>query len=60
MLTGTYTGASAEMSIAAGPGANVLVGGSHQTLALKPVSVHGQIGLDTAASDGSLDLHPSW
>ena len=28
MLTGTYTGASAEMSLAAGLGANVLVGGS--------------------------------
>jgi hypothetical protein len=60
MLTGTYTGASAEMSIAAGLGANVLVGGSHQTLALQPVSVQGQIGLDIAAGVGSLDLHPSW
>ena len=29
MLTGTYTGGSAEMSIAAGLGANVLVGGSN-------------------------------
>jgi len=60
MLTGTYTGASAEMSIAAGLGANVLVGGSNQTLALQPVSVQGQIGLDIAAGVGSLDLHPSW
>ena len=60
MLTGTFTGASAEMSIAAGLGANVLVGGSNQTLALQPVSVQGQIGLDIAAGVGSLDLHPSW
>jgi Protein of unknown function (DUF992) len=60
MLTGTYTGASAEMSIAAGLGANVLVGGSHQTLALQPLSIQGQIGLDIAAGVGSLDLHPSW
>jgi hypothetical protein len=60
MLAGTYTGASAEMSIAAGLGANVLVGGSHQTLALQPLSVQGQIGLDIAAGVGSLDLHPSW
>jgi hypothetical protein len=60
ILTGTYTGASAEMSIAAGLGANVLVGGSNQTLALQPVSVQGQIGLDIAAGVGSLDLHPSW
>ena len=60
MLTGTYTGASAEMSIAAGLGANVLVGGSNRTLALQPLSVQGQIGLDIAAGIGSLDLHPSW
>jgi hypothetical protein len=60
MLTGTYTGASAEMSIAAGLGANVLVGGSNRTLALQPLSVQGQVGLDIAAGIGSLDLHPSW
>ena len=60
MLTGTYTGASAEMSLAAGLGANVLVGGSSRTVALQPLSVQGQIGLDIAAGVGSLDLHPSW
>jgi uncharacterized membrane protein len=60
MLTGTYTGASAEMSLAAGLGANVLVGGSSQTVALQPLSIQGQIGLDIAAGVGSLDLHPSW
>jgi hypothetical protein len=60
MLTGTYTGASAEMSVAAGLGANVLVGGSNRTVALRPVSVRGQIRLDIAAGVGTLDLHPSW
>ena len=60
MLTGTYTGASAEMSIAAGLGANILVGGSNRTVASQPLSVQGQIGLDIAAGVGSLDLHPSW
>ena len=60
MLTGTYTGASAEMSVAAGLGANVLVGGSNRTVALQPVSVQGQIELDIAAGVGTLDLHPSW
>jgi len=60
MLTGAYTGASAEMSVAAGLGANILVGGSNRTLALQPLSVQGQIGLDIAAGIGSLDLHPSW
>ncbi len=60
MLTGTYTGASAEMSLAAGLGVNVLVGGSSQTVALQLLSVQGQIGLNIAAGVGSLDLHPSW
>ena len=34
--------------------------GSNRTLALQPLSVQGQIGLDIAAGVGSLDLHPSW
>jgi hypothetical protein len=41
----TYTGASAELSLAAGLGANVLVCGSSQAVALQPLSVQGQIGL---------------
>jgi hypothetical protein len=32
MLTGSYVGATAEVSVAAGLGANVLVGGSNQSL----------------------------
>jgi hypothetical protein len=60
MLAGTYTGASAEVSVAAGLGANVLVGGSNRTVALQPLSVQGQIGLDIAAGIGQLELHPSW
>ena len=56
MLTGTYTGASAEMSIAAGLGANILVGGSNRTVASRqPLSAQGQFGLDIAAGVGSLD-----
>ena len=60
MLTGTYTGASAEVSVAAGLGANVLVGGSNRTIALQPVSVQGRVGLDVAAGIGQLELHPYW
>jgi len=59
MLTGTYVGASAEASIAAGLGANVLVGGSNRTVALQPLSVQGQLGLNIAAGVGSLELHPA-
>jgi len=58
MLSGTYAGASAEASIAAGLGANVLVGGSNRTVALQPVSVQGQVGLNVAAGVSSLELHP--
>jgi len=57
MLAGTYVGASAEMSIAAGLGANVLVGGSNRSVALQPLSVQGQVGLDIAVGVSSLELH---
>jgi len=57
MLNGTYVGATAEASIAAGLGANVLVGGSNHTVALQPLSVQGQIGLNVAAGIGQLELH---
>jgi Protein of unknown function (DUF992) len=57
MLTGTYAGASAEMTVAAGLGANVLVGGSNRSVALQPLSVQGQVGLDIAAGIGALELH---
>jgi Protein of unknown function (DUF992) len=59
MLAGTYAGASAEVSVAAGLGANVLVGGSNRTVALQPLSVQGQVGLDIAAGIGQLELHPA-
>jgi hypothetical protein len=49
----------AEISVAAGLGANVLVGGSRRTVALQPVSVQGQVGLDIGAGISELDLHPA-
>jgi len=58
MLAGIYTGATAEVSIAAGLGANVLVGGSNRTVALQPLSLQGQVGLDIAGGIGQLELHP--
>jgi hypothetical protein len=57
MLTGTYAGATAEATIAAGLGANVLIGGSNHSVALQPLSVQGQVGLNIAAGVGALDLH---
>jgi hypothetical protein len=58
MLAGRYVGATAEASVAVGLGANVLIGGSHESVALQPVSVQGQVGFDVAAGIGELQLHP--
>jgi len=56
MLSGRYVGATAEASIAVGLGANVLVGGSHRSVALQPLSVQGQTGFNIAAGVGELRL----
>ena len=55
-LAGQYGGATAEATIGAGLGANVLIGGSSQTIALQPVSVQGQTGLNVAAGVAELRL----
>ena len=57
MLAGTYAGATAEATVAAGLGANVLIGGSNRSVALQPLSVQGQVGLNVAAGVGALELH---
>ena len=48
MLAGKYVGVTAEVSFAAGLGANVLIGDSHRTVALQPLSAQGQVGIDLA------------
>ncbi len=55
-LAGTYVGASAQATVIAGLGANVLVGGSSQSINLQPLSTQGQTGLNIAAGFASLDL----
>jgi hypothetical protein len=55
-LAGTYVGASAEATVGAGLGANVLVGGSNRTISLQPLSVQAQTGLNIAAGVGEIDL----
>jgi hypothetical protein len=55
-LAGHYIGASAEATVGAGVGANVLVGGSNRTISLQPVSVQGQEGLNVAAGVTGLEL----
>ena len=58
-LAGNYGGATAEATVGAGLGANVLVGGSDRTVALQPVSVQGQAGLNVAAGVADLQLRPA-
>ncbi|GLS19207.1 hypothetical protein GCM10007874_22240 [Labrys miyagiensis] len=55
-LGGTYVGATAEATFAAGLGANVLIGGSDKSVALQPLSVSGQTGLNIAAGVGQISL----
>jgi hypothetical protein len=57
-LAGNYAGASAEATVGAGAGANVLVGGSNRTVTLQPLSVQGQTGLNLAVGVSGLNLHP--
>jgi hypothetical protein len=57
-LAGDYVGATGEATVAAGLGANVLIGGSNRTVALQPVSVTGQVGLNVAVGVADLRLRP--
>jgi len=55
-LAGTYVGASGSVSVGLGANANVLVGGSHRSFALQPLSVEGQAGVNLALGVAGLTL----
>jgi Protein of unknown function (DUF992) len=55
-LAGSYVGASAEATLGAGLGANALVGGNNRSVALQPLSVSGQTGLNLALGVGDFEL----
>jgi Protein of unknown function (DUF992) len=57
-LSGNYVGAQGSASLGVGVGGNVLVGGSANSIALQPLSVQGQIGINVAAGLESLELRP--
>jgi len=59
-LAGEYVGASGDASVVLGVGANVLVGGSNRSVALQPLSVEGQIGLNVALGVSGLTLVESY
>jgi hypothetical protein len=53
-LRGSYVGASGNVALGVGLGANVLIGGSRRTITLQPLSVEGQIGLNLALGVSNL------
>jgi len=55
-LAGVYVGASGDISLGVGVGANVLFGGSNRTIALQPLSVEGEVGIALALGVSSLKL----
>jgi hypothetical protein len=55
-LAGTYVGASHEVTIGLGLGANRLVGGSSKGYALQPWSIQGQAGLNYSWTFSRLTL----
>jgi hypothetical protein len=57
-LAGEYVGASGDVGIGLGAGANVLIGGSARTLALQPVSLEGSVAVNVALGVSALKLRP--
>jgi hypothetical protein len=55
-LSGTYVGVTASATAGVGVGANVLVGGSGNTVSLQPLSIEGNTGLNVAAGVAGLTL----
>ncbi len=55
-LGGEYGGATAGAALGVGANANVLIGGSNQSLSLQPVSFEGDKGLNVALGIAAISL----
>jgi uncharacterized protein DUF992 len=55
-MRGSYVGASANVALGPGLGANVLIGGSRRSVVLQPLSVERSIGVNLAATITHLTL----
>jgi hypothetical protein len=55
-MRGSYVGASGNIALGPGLGANVLIGGSRRSVALQPVSLERSIGINLAATVTRLTL----
>jgi hypothetical protein len=58
-LAGGYAGGTASATVGVGVGANALIGGSGNTIALQPLSIEGNRGLNVAAGIGAISLTPA-
>jgi hypothetical protein len=56
-LAGHYGGLTAGASVGVGLDANALIGGSMKSIALQPLSIEGETGVNVAAGVGELTLH---
>jgi hypothetical protein len=57
-LAGEYIGATGEVAVGVGLGANVLIGGSNRTVALQPLSIEGAVALNVTLGVSALKLRP--
>jgi len=57
-LAGGYAGGTASATVGVGVGANALIGGNAGSIALQPVSIEGNSGLNVAAGIGAMSLAP--
>jgi hypothetical protein len=55
-LAGEYVGASGDVGLGIGAGANVLVGGSGRSVALQPLSLEGSVAINVAVGVSMLKL----
>lgn len=58
-LSGNYGGVQGSASVGVGLGANALVGGSNNSVALQPLSLQGQVGFNVQAGLEGLELRPA-
>ena len=58
-LAGHFGGVGANATVGVGIGANLLVGGSGNSISLQPLSLQGQTGLSAVAGIVDVDLRPA-
>jgi Protein of unknown function (DUF992) len=57
-LVGKFAGVAADASLGLGAGAQVLLGGTRNSIVLQPLSVKGQVGVNLAIGVAGLTLVP--